>query len=88
MAALISVLVAVTLSLLITRIAAEALTLTGMSRASASFQARSAVLVRVPLRLTPTRGRTAFAAFSVWDSQSYHSQPSLKVLLCLYCRKG
>lgn len=42
MAALISVLMAVTLSLLITRIAAEALTLTGLSRASASFQARSA----------------------------------------------
>ena len=42
MAALISVLMAVTLSLLITRIAAEALTLTGLSYASASFQARSA----------------------------------------------
>ena len=52
MAALISVLIAITLSLLITRIATEALTLTGLSRTSASFQARSAVLVRVPLRLT------------------------------------
>ena len=59
MAALISVLIAVTLSLLVTRVAAEALTLTGLSQASASFQARSAVLVRVPLRLTSTRGRTA-----------------------------
>ena len=62
MAALISVLIAVTLSLLVTRVAAEALTLTGLSHASASFQARSAVLVRVPLRLTPTRGRTALLA--------------------------
>ena len=42
MAALISVLIAVTLSLLVTRVAAEALTLTGLSHASASFQARSA----------------------------------------------
>ena len=42
MAALISVLVAITLSLLVTRIATEALTLTGLSRTSASFQARSA----------------------------------------------
>ena len=42
MAALISVLVAIALSLLITRIATEALTLTGLSRSSASFQARSA----------------------------------------------
>ena len=42
MTALISVLVAITLSLLITRIATEALTLTGLSRTSASFQARSA----------------------------------------------
>lgn len=42
MAALISVLIAITLSLLITRIATEALTLTGLSRTSASFQARSA----------------------------------------------
>lgn len=42
MAALISVLVAITLSLLVTRIATEALTLTGLSRPSASFQARSA----------------------------------------------
>ena len=42
MAALISVFIAVTLSLLITRIATEALTLTGLSRTSASFQARSA----------------------------------------------
>lgn len=42
MAASISVLIAVTLSLLVTRIATEALTLTGMSHASASFQARSA----------------------------------------------
>lgn len=42
MAALISVFIAVTLSLLVTRIAAEALTLTGLSRTSASFQARSA----------------------------------------------
>ena len=42
MAALISVFVAITLSLLITRIATEALTLTGLSRTSASFQARSA----------------------------------------------
>lgn len=42
MAALISVLVAITLSLLITRVATEALTLTGLSRASARFQARSA----------------------------------------------
>ena len=42
MAALISVLVAIALSLLITRIATEALTLTGLSRSCASFQARSA----------------------------------------------
>ncbi|MEL6909070.1 MAG: TrkA C-terminal domain-containing protein [Cyanobacteria bacterium J06629_2] len=42
MPALISVLVAITLSLLITRIATEALTLTGLSRTSAKFQARSA----------------------------------------------
>ncbi len=42
MAALISVLIAITLSLLITRIATEALTLTGLSRTSAKFQARSA----------------------------------------------
>ena len=42
MAALISVFIAITLSLLITRIATEALTLTGLSRTSASFQARSA----------------------------------------------
>ena len=42
MAALISVFVAITLSLLITRIATEALTLTGLSRTSAKFQARSA----------------------------------------------
>ena len=46
MAALISVFIAITLSLLITRIATEALTLTGLSLTSASFQARSAVLVR------------------------------------------
>ena len=88
MAALISVFIAITLSLLITRIATEALTLTGLSRTSASFQARSAftgagfttaeseavvkhpvrrriiiVLVRVPLRLAPTRGRTAGSCF-------------------------
>lgn len=42
MAALISVFIAITLSLLITRIATEALILTGLSRTSASFQARSA----------------------------------------------
>lgn len=42
MAALISVLVAISLSLLITRVATEALTLTGLSRTSARFQARSA----------------------------------------------
>ena len=42
MAALISVLIAITLSLLITRIATEALALTGLSRTSARFQARSA----------------------------------------------
>ena len=42
MAALISVFIAITLSLLITRIATEALTLTGLSRTSARFQARSA----------------------------------------------
>ena len=42
MAALISVFIAITLSLLITRIATEALTLTGLSRTCASFQARSA----------------------------------------------
>ena len=42
MAALVSVLIAVTLSLLITRIAAEALVLTGLSRQAAYFQARSA----------------------------------------------
>ena len=42
MAALVSVLIAVILSLLVTRVAAEALTLTGLSQASASFQARSA----------------------------------------------
>jgi len=42
MPALISVFIAITLSLLITRIATEALTLTGLSRTSARFQARSA----------------------------------------------
>ncbi|MGF1588961.1 MAG: TrkA C-terminal domain-containing protein [Pleurocapsa sp.] len=42
MAALISVFLAIALSLLITRIATEALTLTGLSRTSARFQARSA----------------------------------------------
>ncbi len=42
MAALISLFIAITLSLLITQIAAEALALTGLSRASAQFQARSA----------------------------------------------
>ena len=42
MTALISVLIAITLSLLITRVATEALTLTGLSRTSARFQARSA----------------------------------------------
>ncbi len=42
MAALLSVLIAITLSLLVTRIATEALTLTGLSRTSARFQARSA----------------------------------------------
>ena len=42
MPALISVLIAITISLLITRIATEALTLTGLSRTSAKFQARSA----------------------------------------------
>ena len=42
MPALISVFIAIALSLLITRIATEALTLTGLSRTSARFQARSA----------------------------------------------
>lgn len=42
MPAIISLFVAVTLSLLVTRIASEALTLTGLSRQSARFQARSA----------------------------------------------
>lgn len=42
MAALVSVLIAITLSLLITRIAAEALALTGISHEAAQFQARSA----------------------------------------------
>jgi hypothetical protein len=42
MDALISVFVAISLSLLVTRIATEALALTGLSRTSASFQARSA----------------------------------------------
>lgn len=42
MAALVSVLVAISLSLLITRTATEALTLTGLSRSCAAFQARSA----------------------------------------------
>ncbi|MCM1982423.1 TrkA C-terminal domain-containing protein [Lyngbya confervoides] len=42
MAALVSAFIAITLSLLITRIATEALTFTGLSRASAKFQARSA----------------------------------------------
>ena len=42
MAALISLLIAITLSLLITQVAAEALALTGLSRESAQFQARSA----------------------------------------------
>ena len=85
MAALISVLVAVTLSLLITRIAAEALTLTGMSRASASFQARSAVLVRVPLRLTPTRGRTAFtgSGFTTNESESVVEHPVRRRIIML-----
>lgn len=64
MAALISALIAITLSLLVTRIATEALTLTGMSRTSARFQARSAftstgfataeseAIVKHPLRRT------------------------------------
>ena len=43
MVALVSVLIIVSLSLLITRIATVALTLTGMSRESARFQARSAL---------------------------------------------
>jgi hypothetical protein len=43
LAALISVLLTITLSLLITRIAAEALTLTGLSREAAKFQAHSAI---------------------------------------------
>ena len=42
MAAVFSLLTAIALSLLITRIATEALVLTGLSRQSASFQARSA----------------------------------------------
>ncbi|NER48629.1 MAG: potassium transporter TrkA [Symploca sp. SIO1B1] len=42
MAALISLFMAIAISLLITRVAAEALTLTGLSRESAEFQARSA----------------------------------------------
>ena len=42
MAALVSLLIAISLSLLITRIAAEVLALTGLSRESAEFQARSA----------------------------------------------
>src|SRR3954470_12756427 len=43
MVALISVLIIVLLSLLITRVATVALSLTGMSREAASFQARSAL---------------------------------------------
>ena len=42
MAALLSVLASVTLSLLVTRIASEAMVLTGLSRQAAQFQARSA----------------------------------------------
>lgn len=42
MAAVFSLLIAITVSLLITRIATEALVLTGLSRQSAKFQARSA----------------------------------------------
>jgi len=42
MAAIISLLIVVALSLLITRVATVALTLTGMSREAARFQARSA----------------------------------------------
>ncbi len=42
MAAVFSLLIAITISLLITRIATEALVLTGLSRQSAKFQARSA----------------------------------------------
>jgi len=42
LAALVSLLMVITLSLAITRIATEALTLTGLSRESAKFQARSA----------------------------------------------
>lgn len=42
MAALVSVLIVLTLSLLVNRIATVALTLTGLSRAAARFQARSA----------------------------------------------
>lgn len=42
MAAIMSLLIALTLSLLVTRIAAMALMLTGMSREAARFQARSA----------------------------------------------
>ena len=42
MAALVSVLIVLTLSLLINRIATVALTLTGLSRQVASFQSRSA----------------------------------------------
>jgi hypothetical protein len=43
MAAVVTLLIIVTLSLLVTRIATVALTLTGMSREQARFQARSAL---------------------------------------------
>src|SRR3954454_5309008 len=43
MVALVSVLIIVLLSLLVTRVATVALSITGMSRESARFQARSAV---------------------------------------------
>lgn len=42
MGALVSVLVTITLSLLITRVATEAMVLTGLSQQAAQFQARSA----------------------------------------------
>ena len=85
MATLISVLMAVALSLLITRVGAEAfLTLAGLSRTSANFQAVSTFLVRVPLRLAPTRGRTALLAL-VLPQQNQRQSSNIQygdTLLC------
>lgn len=73
MAALISLLIALALSILITEIAAEALTLTGMSRESAQFQARSAF---------------TGAGFTTSESESVVSHPVRRRILMLLMLLG